>query len=262
MNNKAAVGVYEQLWKPKAYLQQFYSTPYVSGDEQANFSFLSAGLKQMDRHFRQAIEVGCGPTLHHAMAVAPYVDELHLADYMAVNLDEIRLWLTDDTQQHNWDVYFRGLLAAEGCDDPATLAKRKEDLRQRITALKTADVRRDHPLDDGSTYDLVLSFYCVEAVATSRDEWRLYLSNLCRLVAPSGVLFLSAVRQCHAYHVQNTTFLTACIDEGDFTAVLPELGFLPAKTEIRAVATADWSEQGFDGICCLRCQKNSAAEGT
>ena len=259
MKNEATADVYDRLWNPKAYLQQFYSTAHVSGDEQANFSFLSAGLKQMNRRFHRAIEVGCGPTLHHAMAVAPYVDELHLADYMAVNLDEIRLWLTADAQQHDWDVYFRGLLAVEGCDDPRTLANRRELLRQRITALKLADVRRDQPLGDGSTYDLVLSFYCVEAVATSRDEWRHYLSNLCRLVAPGGVLFLSAVRQCHAYHVQNTTFRTAFIDEGDFASVLPELGFAPAKTEIRAVATADWSEQGFDGICCVRCEKNPLA---
>ena len=257
--NEATAGVYERLWIPKAYLQQFYSTAHVSGDEQANFRFLNAGLKQMDRLFDRAIEVGCGPTLHHAMAAAPYVDELHLADYMAANLDEIRLWLTGEAQQHDWDVYFRGLLDVEGCDDPFTLENRKEVLRQRITALKIADVRRNQPLDDGSTYDLVLSFYCVEAVATSRDEWRQCLSNLCRLVAPGGVLFLSAVRQCHAYHVQNTTFRTACIDEGDFASVLPELGFAPAKTEIRAVATADWSEQGFDGICCVRCEKNPLA---
>lgn len=254
--DEAAVGVYERLWNPKGYLQQYYSTSDVSDDEQANFRFLNAGLKQMDRHFHRAIEVGCGPTLHHAAAIVPYVDELHLADYMADNLDEIRLWLMGDAQQHDWDVYFRSLLADEGSDNPSALAIRKEVLRQRITALKFADVRRSHPLGDGSTYDLVLSYYCVEAVATSRDEWRQYLDNLCRLVAPGGILFLSAVRRCHAYHVLDTEFPTACVDEGDFAAVLPEFGFPSAKTEIQAVAVTDWSEEGFDSICCVRGEKS------
>lgn len=248
--------VYQRLWNSKAYLQQYYSTPTVSDDEQAIFRFLSTGLKQMGRCFNQAIEVGCGPTLHHAMAVVPYVDELHLADYMATNLDEIRLWLMDDAQRHDWDMYFRSLLVEEGCDDSSTLANRKKVLRQRVTALKLADIRRDHPLGDGSTYDLVMSFYCVEAAATSRDEWRQCLSNLCRLVSPGGVLFLSAVRRCHAYRVLSTEFPTAYIDENDFAAVLPELGFPSANTEIQTVTVTDWSEEGFDSICCVRCEKS------
>jgi len=74
--NETTTNIYEQFWNPKSYLQQYYSTPNVSDDEQANFRFLSGGLQQMGRHFHRAIDVGCGPTLHHAMAITPYVDEL------------------------------------------------------------------------------------------------------------------------------------------------------------------------------------------
>ncbi len=258
--NETTADIYEQFWNPKSYLRQYYSTPYVPDDEQANFRFLNGSLQQIDRHFHRAIDVGCGPTLHHAMAVVPYVDELHLADYMAANLDEIHLWLNGDAQQHDWDIYFRSLLAEEGCNDSLTLANRKEILRQRITALKLADIRRSHPLGDGSTYDLVMSFYCIEAVAASREEWVECIRNVSHLVAPGGVLFMTAMRNCNVYNVFDREFPVVPVSEDDFAQTLSLLGFDPAMIKIRIESVVEWSQEGFDSICCVQCEKNQTAQ--
>jgi SAM-dependent methyltransferase len=254
--DEMVTNVYERLWNPKAYLQQYYSTADVSGDDQALFEFVITWLQHSGRTFGTGIEVGCGPTVHHVAPFASYVKEIHLADYLPINLDEVRDWLAAKPNAHDWNVYFRGALALEGNNEPSALLERKNALRRQITALKTADVRLNHPLNDNSTYDLVMSFYCIEAVATSRDEWRQYLGNLCRLVAPGGVLFLAALRQSQAYHVLDEVFSTACINEEDFADALPQFGFPSTKMEIRAVAIPDWSEQGFDGICCVRGEKS------
>ena len=174
---------------------------------------------------------------------------------MPENLHEVRRWLDDGADAHDWGVYFRGVLAAEGQAGHAIVEERTAELRRRITALKNADVRLNHPLQDGSVYDLVISYYCIEAVATNRSDWSRYLANLVQLVAPGGLLILAAMRRCREYHVFDRTFPTAFIDETDFATELPQLGFPPEQTVIRSVSVADWAEQGFDSICCVRARR-------
>lgn len=45
------------------------------------------------RTYDSAIDIGCGPTVHHAFPLAPFIREIHLADYLPANLAEVRLWL-------------------------------------------------------------------------------------------------------------------------------------------------------------------------
>ena len=43
----------------------------------------------------------------------------------------------------------------------------------------------------------------------------------------------------------------ACLNETHWTALLPKLGFDPAKKTVEAVAIPDWVDQGFDSICVI-----------
>lgn len=114
----ASADLYQQVWKPRQYLEQYYSGATVSDDEQAVFAQLAKWFDQGGRQFKRGLDFGCGPTIHHAAALVPYVQELHLADYLPDNLEEIRRWLRDDSDAHVWDVYLSGALthdeAAEG----------------------------------------------------------------------------------------------------------------------------------------------------
>lgn len=102
--------LYQKAWNPREYLRQYYSGDSISDDEQAVFAQLAEWFQEHGRVFDLALEFGCGPTLHHAAALIPHVKELHLADYLPENLNEIRLWLQDDPSSHNWDVYLKGIL--------------------------------------------------------------------------------------------------------------------------------------------------------
>ena len=250
--------IYEQLWNPQEYLSQYYSGNYVADDEKANFEFMVTWLKQSQRIYERGIDFGCGCTLHHVMPLVPYVGEIHLADYLPENLVELQKWLDNKPEAHNWDTYFREVLALEGNQDISAndLALRKQQLRRKITALKLGNIRNSQPLPDDSTYDLVVSFYCLEAVTSSKAEWRTLMSNLGRLVAPGGTLFLSAIRKCQFYTVMEKKFPVAAMNETDFTAVLTENGFDPAHTEIQVIQIADWAEQGFDSICIVKAEKS------
>jgi SAM-dependent methyltransferase len=229
-------------WNPGEYLRQYYATSHVSAAEFAHYAFARRHFERTGRRFGRAVEVGCGPTLHHAALIVPHVDHLTLTDYLPANLAEVRRWLDAEPDAHDWGVYFSGLSAAA---DPMPL------LRERVQALLPVDVRHLRPLGGMPPFDLVASYYCLECVSGEQDEWRQRLANVSRLVAPGGVLLLGALRRCHEYHVLGRVFPTALVDESDFAAELPNLGFAPAGTVIEAAPVAEWAGQGFDSICCV-----------
>ncbi|GAB4384276.1 MAG: hypothetical protein Kow00121_47520 [Elainellaceae cyanobacterium] len=249
--------LYQQLWSPQEYLSQYYSTDYITDDEKAIFKFIVGWLKQSQKTFNCSIDFGCGCTLHHVMPLLSYVKEIHMADYLPENLKEIRKWLDKEATAHSWDVYLHGVLEVEwGQQVSESEVKRlKQELSHKITKLKLGDIRLRHPLNDGSTYDLVTSFYCAEAVTSSRVEWQDLISNLCQLVATGGTLLLSAVRNCHFYKVMDKQFPVAYINENDFKPILIQNGFDPNQIEVEVVRIAEWAEQGFDGICIVKAEK-------
>ena len=248
MSNSPA-DVYDRLWQPKAYLRQYYATSHVAEDEQANIAFARRLFQEAKRTFPLALEVGCGPTLHHAMLLAPYVGELHLADYLAGNLAEISESLAGNVGAHDWGVYLGGLRQIEGgaADDRWHL------LQERVSRLIQMDLRQPQ----SGAYDLVASYYCAECVASTQLEWRQCLASLAGLLSPGGVLLLGVVRRCRSYNICGTVFPASSIDEEDLAGILPSLGFDQATIVIEAVPVAEWSEQGFDGICCVWAQKRS-----
>jgi hypothetical protein len=254
LSEDAAQDAYQRRWSASQYLREYYSGASISDDECANAKFIAEQLRALGRTFPLALEFGCGPTVHHGAALAPYVKQLHLADYLPENLAEIRRWLSADPQAHDWDPYLMGVLAAEGLSSPEALSARKALLRTLVTEMRIADIRCPVPLRDPGQYDLVASYYCAEAVATSRAEWRTYLAHLAGLVAPAGLLLMGAARHSQAYRVLDYAFAQAHIDETDFASELPALGF-PASGTVVEIFNSGWQANGFESICCVRAIK-------
>ena len=248
--------VYERHWRASAYLQQYYSGD-PSSDEVANARFACRELRSLGRRFSSALEFGCGPTVHHLVNWMGYVDRVRMTDFLPENLVEVRRWLEVDSEAFDWDPWLRGMVAAEdgapaGPALEAEVALRKRQMRSSVTSVGTGDVRCENPLGDGETFDLVGSWYCLECLGGSRDEWRDYLANLLRLLKPGGVLLLGALRRASEYQVLDRAFPVTPVDERDFAEVLPSLGVDPGELRIEAVQTPEFTSQGFDGICCVR----------
>jgi SAM-dependent methyltransferase len=250
---------YHRLWEPREYLRQYYTTEGLAEDEQAIADFLTRKLRDADRRFSRALEFGCGPTVHHAAILAPYVDELHLADYLPENLAEVRKWLDGSPGAHDWDGQLMGVLTIEdpAGDLGARLDQRKRDLRRAVTELKSGDARRQPSVAGGGSggYDLIATFFTVECVDADKAAWERNLANVCTLVRPGGVFTCATLRRANEYHVFDRTFPTAHVDEGDYARVLSAYGFDPARTTADGIEIRQWAEQGFDGICIIWAEK-------
>lgn len=242
---------------PQAYLQQFYATSRVTEDEAVNFRASMEWLRRTGRVFDRALEVGCGPTIHHALPLIGSVRDLQLCDYSAANLAAVRKWLEQSPDAHDWGPYIRGFL--EIAELPATdeSVKRCEDsLRQLVRSVSRCDLLRDPPLDAGDGFDLVTSYYTAECAAGSRDAWPAVMQRLLSLVRPGGVFVTTAMRNCDWYDVLGRRFPAARVNETDFEELLPLHGFDPAQTEIEGVRVHGWEDEGFDSIVLVRAVKS------
>ncbi len=251
---EAAADRYQASWSPRRYLEQYYSSE-TTGDDVANARFVVAQLRKLSAPPREALEVGCGPTLHHAFSLAPFVERITLADYLPSNLEEARRWVDQDPRAFDWDLCMTGTLAAELDIDQSVastlLPERQRLLRARVRDYTAVDMLRDPPLSEPRTFDLVASYYCLEALGLDRDGWRDCMRRLAELVAPGGALLLGAMRDATIYRVFEHEYPVTRVNERDFAALLPELGFEDSSIRVEVAAVPEFADEGFDSVCCV-----------
>ena len=148
-------------WDARSYLRYYYGQPVVPDDEVVMFRFLADALRAIHTRFDVGLDLGCGPVLHRAAQVVPWVARLEMADYQESNLEEIRRWLRKDPGAFDWSVYFRAALAAEV--DGGSLEAREALLRAAVH-LQRCDLRDALPLGKPVEYPLIVSYYCTEWV--------------------------------------------------------------------------------------------------
>jgi len=219
------------------YLATYYAQP-VTIDESELAKFVNSEARRLSGRGR-FIEVGCGPTLHHALTFAARVDEVHMTDYLAENLDQVRLWKDGRPGAHDWTAYTIMNLRHEGIEPtPANIQEREALVRARIIRIAPCNLLADTPVSDRGRYDTVGCFYVAEEVGISEPEWRKVMARVCDYVAPGGTLFMAALAGMDGYQVRSASgesllYPCAKVTEQGMAAVLKELGFAEKDMSIR-----------------------------
>jgi hypothetical protein len=245
------------------YLATYYRQPPTT-DERAVLSFLT---KEYPRITSQpcAIEIGCGPTVHHVLPIAPYVSEIHMADYLPDNLEQVRLWRDNAHSAHAWRHYTSMILRLEGKNvTHAEVARRETETRRKITRLLHCDLKSERPLSAPRQYQAVGCFYVVENIGIAKDEWVRMMRRIAELTAPGGLLFLSALRETNYYVVRSPDgtlhrFPSACLTERDFQELLPTLGFNERHTVIESMRLTGQEDEGVTGVILVAALKGECS---
>ena len=240
-------------FSPENYLSQFYTTEIVTHDEEVIYAELFRWLRQSNRRYQRAIEVGCGPTIHHALPLAPYVDSLTLADYSARNRNILTKWWRGTPDAHDWNVYIRRTLELGGGGiDGTAVDERTTLMRNCISDVCSCDLLQPAPLGKVDQFDLVSTFYTLENVAGDRESWPRIMSNFTSLCRPGGMIWIVAARHCNWYEFEGNRYPTASIDENDFLTVLPGLGFPSSNITVNAHPIRGWEQEGLQQIITLK----------
>ncbi len=235
------VASFDTDWVPQEYLADYYSV--VEPDERETIAVFAEAMTQAPDG-EAVLVFGTGPTLHHVFLAAPKASELHLADYLPANLDEIERWRTRDPAAHDWRPFVRYTLECEGLVDPTDeeITRREELTRSKITRLLQVDARRPVPLDQ--RYATVISAYCADSATNNRATWETLMANITDLVEPGGLFITAALRRCRSYLVGDNRFPSANVDEHDLERVLAP-GF-SAHVQVRELQGHD--AQGYSSI--------------
>lgn len=243
-------------WDPKEYLAEYYAE--IMPDERFAMEFLVESMRRLP-DVPVALDFGCGPTVHHLFPLVPKVKEIHLAEYLPANRDEVKRWLEGSREAHNWRAFALETLRLEGQPAPtdAEAVAREHQTRLRIRRLLPGDAGDTHPLglDMHEFYPLVTTHYCAEGATHSKETWRLYMRNIAGLVRPGGTLLLSACGAADYYMVGERRFPCAGVNGQDVLSSLCDNGFTNIDLRIRQVP--DHSEQGYGSVIFASAVKGS-----
>ena len=240
-------------WDPKKYLRQYYAGPKVTEDEVFVLKYLIEFLAQHKEGFNEAIEVGCGPTIHHSIPLVPHINKIYFADFVQSNLGEIRSWMESSPEAHNWGVHFEEVLALEGLKPTPELMKaRAHELRGKVADLIPCDVHSDSPIKRNSTFDLVTSFFCVDSITSSKQDYARAMGNLFSLIRPGGWMVMSALGGAKHYQVENLSFPSVQLREQELHQILSNGPFIPSSIEVSTIKVGVFANEGFGSIILAR----------
>jgi hypothetical protein len=245
----APYAAFETDWSPERYLADYYRG--VEPDERLTLAFFVEAARAVPAG-ASVLVFGAGPTLHHAFPFAS-ARVIDLSDVLPGNLAEIRRWIDAESGAHNWRPFVRHTLGCEGrAADPAAVARRETQTRDRIGRLLLCDLRDAVPLGASHcAYDVVVTAYCPDSATGDAATWALYMQRIASLVRPGGLLVVAALRRCHGYHVGGRTFPSADIDEADLRAVLAALAI---DVHVEAHPLPEQALHGYRGILLARCR--------
>jgi len=245
-------------WDPKAYLKEFYSGD-VAQDEIETVAFLAKLAKKINSP-KKILDFGCGPTLHHVFPFIPHVSEVHVADLLKPNLDEISKFLKKEKDYHNWDKHIAYTLECEGQKKPTAKAieQRKKHTVEKITKLMKANARNSNPMGIKyrGAYPVVISCYCADSATNNRKDFTLYVKNIASLIQPGGLFIIACLRNSRYYKSGSSYFPSANVNEHFLLKIL-KYNFIAETIKIKVKKLPNHKEQGYTGIILAYATKNN-----
>lgn len=244
---KTRVSDYEE-WRAEDYLGTYYAGA-VLPDERRVLAYQLGLLESQPTPFGRALEYGCGPTLHRAIAASRYVMRIDMADRVASNLAQIGAWLKTGPENTEWNVCTRYILACEGEDEASAprIEARETHARKVIRELRLSDARRPDPLaaERRGFYDLIVSGFCIEAVSQDPRVWRECMRNMLSMLSEGGLLILHALAGCSAYRVGERLYPCANLGPDDVRECLAANGLAPETIDVEVVPCPGNARYGY-----------------
>src|SRR3990167_5607273 len=145
-----------KTFSPRDYLNEYYT--HIGSE---NLSLLKFFVKVYKKTPKNALllEFGGGPTIYALISATNIVKEIHFADFLKKNLNEVKLWKYASSEAFNWSEFISTALKIEGSIniDKKKIKLREKLLRKKLTKFLLCDAFKNAPLGKKyvNFYDIV-----------------------------------------------------------------------------------------------------------
>lgn len=246
-------------WKsfnPQKYLCTYYDLSRSHKLPSDEVAIIKLQLKILDGgRFSRAVDIGCGPTIHHSIVPSVYTKELFVADYLSSNIREVQKWIANEEGAFNWDMYIREVLKIELSRSPTTeeLLQRKMMLRKTLRPM-SCNIKKASVLGQSSylrSFDLVMSYYCADSATSSRFEFQKYIENIMMLAKPGATFIFSMLHDAKHYSVGSRNFPSVSAEPDYVSKVFGDLKTPIDSLDIGIVNVAEFINEGFSSILLI-----------
>lgn len=239
-----------------SYLSQYYGDRTVNTEERSLIKYFVPRLKAFARFAGPHVsflEIGCGPTLLHAILVAAYVNEMTLSDFLEGNRAAVQQW-QQDPNAVDWQHYTRFILETEQRDASDQQVQERENCaRQKIAKVRSCNLMSTVAVDTGDLYELAGCFYCLAEVARTPESFRTMIANVASLIRPGGALMIAALQSTSFYHVrgengEEVEFPCLAVTECLVKQSLNDAGFEVCPGDVVSVDVIGLADESVPGI--------------
>ncbi|CAI2353136.1 unnamed protein product [Caenorhabditis sp. 36 PRJEB53466] len=176
-----------------AYLEDFY-TKVDDPAMQMVLTFLPSIVARIGK-VEKMLDFGAGPTIHVAACFRETANEIHLADYLPQNRDELKRWVNNESK-FDWRVPLRMILTREGKSWDKLPAVEPET-REKVMDIYHCDVFQNPSVDCPKTlfgnFDAVVTIFCVEYCSNTLAEYYAAIKNIAGAVKSGGYLIYGGI---------------------------------------------------------------------
>lgn len=238
-------------WQASDYFDTYYGS-MVLPDEQRVLAYQLGLLASQPMKVGRALEYGCGPTLHRAIAASRYVFRIDMADRVAGNLAQIGAWLKAGAENTDWNRFTRYVLSCESglTVGPHRVERREDHTRKVIRNLCVSDARWPNPLGEECRgfYDLIVSGFCIDAISQDKRVWGECMRNMLSMLSEGGLLVLHALHRCSAYRVGGRLYPNADLSEDDVFASLLANDFVRSTIDVEIAPCPENARYGYSCV--------------
>ncbi|ULT91029.1 hypothetical protein L3Y34_008962 [Caenorhabditis briggsae] len=141
------------------------------------------------------LDFGAGPTIHVAACFREMANEIHLADYLPQNRDELYRWVNNESK-FDWSIPLKMILTREG-QSWDKLPNVEQETRDKIVDIYHCDVFSnpsvDCPKDIFGQFDALVTIFCVEYCCNTLAEYYSAIKNIATAVKPGGYMIYGGI---------------------------------------------------------------------
>lgn len=251
-----------KTFEPANYLQEYYSN--VDLENRSLLAFFAQAYRDIPSN-SVMLEFSGGPSLYSLITAATHVKEIHFSDFLARNVEEIKLWKRFRHRSYVWANFFKEALVAEGFSKitPNDILDREDLLSEKLSNFLLCDAFESHPLGAHyhQHYDVVAANFVAESITSSLQVWEDVVENICSVLRSDGTLIMTAIQGASFYCVEGRRYPAVSVTPEDVVRVLSCQGFdtenlLLQQIPAEVTDTSHKNYKGYKGMLFVKAKRS------